>query len=70
MSGRQDLRDRYDDRPDERAAAHVDIGTEIEVPHNKLKGDRANPTRHGILFLSVTIRLCYVQPGVSDERPC
>jgi hypothetical protein len=42
-----------DDRPDEpRGRPHVDIGTEIEIPTNKLKWDKSNPTGHGIVFLS------------------
>ena len=42
-----------DDRPDEpRGRPHVDIGTEIEIPNNKLKWDKSNPTGHGIVFLS------------------
>jgi hypothetical protein len=54
-----------DDRPDEpRGRPHVDIGTEIEVPDNKLKWDKANPTGHGIVFLSRGgYVFCYVQPG-------
>lgn len=30
---------------------HVDIGTEIEIPTNKLKWDRGNPTGHNVLFM-------------------
>jgi len=54
-----------DDRPDEpRGRPHVDIGTEIEIPNNKLKWDRANPTGHGVVFLSRNgYVFCYVQPG-------
>jgi hypothetical protein len=54
-----------DDRPDEpRGRPHVDIGTEVEVPNNKLKWDRSNPTGHGIIFLSRGgFVFCYVQPG-------
>jgi hypothetical protein len=54
-----------DDRPDEpRGRPHVDIGTEIEIPNNKLKWDRSNPTGHGIVFLSRSgYVFCYVQPG-------
>jgi hypothetical protein len=41
-----------------------DIETEIEIPHNKLKWDKSNPTGHGIVFLSRTRYVfCYVQPG-------
>ena len=47
-----------------RGRPHVDIGTEIEIPNNKLKWDRANPTGHGIVFLSRSgYVFCYVQPG-------
>lgn len=54
-----------DDRPDEpRGRPHVAIGTEVEVPNNKLKWDRSNPTGHGIIFLSRGgFVFCYVQPG-------
>jgi hypothetical protein len=54
-----------DDRPDEpRGRPHIEIGTEIEIPNNKLKWDRANPTGHGIVFLSRGgYVFCYVQPG-------
>ncbi|MGJ4893798.1 hypothetical protein ACQR2B_06500 [Bradyrhizobium oligotrophicum] len=54
-----------DDRPDEpRGRPHVPMGTEIEVPPNKLKWDRGNPTGHGVIFLSRNRYVfCYVQPG-------
>lgn len=54
-----------DDRPDEPLGRpHVDVGTEIEIPTNKLKWDRGNPTGHGIVFLSRNRYVfCYVQPG-------
>lgn len=54
-----------DDRPDEpRGRPHVPVGTEVEVPSNKLKWDKSNPTGHGILFLSAgRYVFCYVQPG-------
>jgi len=43
---------------------YVEIGTEIEIPNHKLKWDRANPTGHGIVFLSRNgYVFCYVQPG-------
>lgn len=42
-----------DDRPDAPLRRpHVDIGTEIEIPSNKLKWDRGNPTGHAVVFLS------------------
>jgi hypothetical protein len=54
-----------DDRPDEpRRRPHIDIGTEIEIPNNKLKWDKSNPTGHGVVFLSrAGYVFCYVQPG-------
>lgn len=54
-----------DDRPDEpRKRAHVDVGTEVEIPDYKLKWDKKNPTGHGIVFMSSAGYLyCYVQPG-------
>jgi hypothetical protein len=54
-----------DDRPDEpRMRPHIDIGTEIEIPNNKLKWDKSNPTGHGVVFLSrAGYVFCYVQPG-------
>jgi hypothetical protein len=54
-----------DDRPDgPLLRPHVDVGTEIEIPNNKLKWDKSNPTGHGIMFLSRNRYVfCYVQPG-------
>ena len=54
-----------DDRPDEpRHRRHVPVGTEIEIPPEKLKWDRANPTGHSIVFLSQTgYVFCFVQNG-------
>ena len=54
-----------DDRPDEpRGRPHINVGTEIEIPNNKIKWDRGNPTGHGIVFLSrAGYVFCYVQPG-------
>lgn len=54
-----------DDRPDEpRGRPHVEVGTEIEIPPNKLKYDRGNPTGHGVVFISRgRYVFCYVQPG-------
>ena len=41
-----------DDRPDEpRHRPHLAIGTTIEIPDNKLKWDRGNPTGHAIVFI-------------------
>ena len=56
------ITDDRDDAP--RGRPHVAIGTEIEIPPNKLKWDRGNPTGHGIVFLSRGgYVFCYVQPG-------
>ena len=54
-----------DDRPDEPLGRrHIDSGTEIEIPTNKLKWDRSNPTGHGIIFLSRSDYVfCFVQGG-------
>jgi hypothetical protein len=54
-----------DDRPDEpRNRPHVPVGTVVEIPPNKLKWDRANPTGHGVVFLSRDLGVwCFVQPG-------
>lgn len=53
-----------DDRPDEpRGRPHIDIGTVIEIPPNKLKWDKGNPTGRGVIFLSRNRYVfCYVQP--------
>ena len=54
-----------DDRADEPLGRpHLDVGTEIEIPNNKFKWDKGNPTGHGIVFLSrAGYVFCYVQPG-------
>ncbi len=54
-----------DDRPDEpRGRPHLDIGTEFEIPTNKLKYDRGNPSNHALLFVSRNgYVFCFVQPG-------
>jgi hypothetical protein len=40
----------------------VDIGTEIEIPTNKLKWDKSNPVGHSIVFLSRQLYVyCFVQ---------
>ena len=56
------ITDDRDDRPLGRP--HIPVGTEIEIPPEKLKWDRGNPTGHNILFLS-TYRFvfCFVQTG-------
>lgn len=53
-----------DDRPDRplNMRHHVPVGTEIEVPKEKLKWDAGNPTGHVVIFLNVNnVALCYVQ---------
>ena len=54
------ITDDRDDSPLNRP--HVPVGTEIEVPPNKIKWDRGNPTGHNIIFLA-TYRFvyCFVQ---------
>ena len=54
-----------DDRPDEPLGRpHIDVGTAIEIPDNKLKWDRGNPTGHAIVFLSrAGYVFCFVQGG-------
>lgn len=40
----------------------IDLGTVIEIPDNKLKWDRGNPTGHSIVFLSrAGYVFCFVQ---------
>lgn len=42
-----------DDREDvTRGRPHRENGTEFEIPGNKLKFDRSNPTGHAVVFLS------------------
>jgi hypothetical protein len=39
-------------------------GTRIAVPNAKMKVDKGNPTRHGIIFLGVDGKVfCYVTPS-------
>src|ERR1700733_12729241 len=54
-----------DPRPDEPLRRkHLEVGTKIVVPNNKLKFDKSNPTGHGIIFLSKGDYVyCYVAPG-------
>jgi hypothetical protein len=53
-----------DPRPDEPLhRRHIDIGTRIVVPKNKLKYDASNPTGHGIIFLGLgDYVFCYLPP--------
>lgn len=55
------ITDDRDDGPLQRP--HVPVGTEIEIPDQKLKWDRGNPTGHSVLFYAVGPRavLCFVQ---------
>lgn len=52
-----------DDRPDMPSGrVHRDIGTEFEIPPNKLKWDAGNPTGHAVIFLRVDGMVwCFVQ---------
>lgn len=54
-----------DTRNDEKLKRrHVEVGTRILIPHDKLKYDQSNPTGHGIIFLSRGDYVyCYVAPG-------
>jgi hypothetical protein len=56
-----------DDRPDEPLGRpHIAVGTEIEVPNEKLKWDQGNPTGHNVLFVNVYgYTFCYVMGGGS-----
>jgi hypothetical protein len=43
---------------------HIETGTRITVPNNKIKWDRSNPTGHGIIFIGFNRSvLCYLPPG-------
>lgn len=44
---------------------HIDPGTHIPVPNEKMKWDKGNPTGHGIIFLSASDGhvYCYVAPA-------
>jgi len=56
------ITDDRDDAPLHRP--HVDIGTEIEIPQNKMKWDRGNPTGHSIVFMSRSqFVFCFIQGG-------
>ena len=52
-----------DDRPDKPLGRpHIPVGTEFEIPNEKLKYDRGNPTGHAILFVNVHGYVwCFVQ---------
>jgi hypothetical protein len=52
------ITDDRDDAPLRRP--HIAMGTEVEVPSEKLKYDRGNPTGHNIIFLSSGTTFHYV----------
>jgi hypothetical protein len=54
-----------DTRPDEPLGRqHVEPGTKIVIPHNKIKYDKGNPTGHGIVFLNLYGSVfCYLPPS-------
>lgn len=56
-----------DPRPDEPLRRpHRAIGTEFEIPNDKLKYDRGNPTGHAVLFISSTgLVYCFVTGTLS-----
>jgi hypothetical protein len=56
------ITDTRDDEPLNRP--HVEPGTRIIVPPNKLKWDSGNPTGHIVIFLGYSHKVyCYVQNG-------
>ena len=56
------ITDDRDDAPLRRP--HIPVGTMIEIPPNKIKWDRGNPTGHIVVFLSTTRYVyCFVQNG-------
>lgn len=56
------ITDDRDDAPLHRP--HIPVGTVIEIPPNKIKWDRGNPTGHIVVFLSTTRYVyCFVQNG-------
>lgn len=54
-----------DERPDAPLGRpHVDVGTRILIPNNKIKHDAGNPTGHGIVFVNPHgYVFCYLPPG-------
>jgi hypothetical protein len=43
---------------------HIDPGTRISIPNQKMKLDKGNPTIHGYVFIGSNGQLyCYVAPG-------
>ena len=56
------ITDTRDDKPLGRQ--HVPPGTRIEVPPNKMKWDRGNPTGHVVIFLGPGLSVyCFVMNG-------
>lgn len=56
------ITDTRDDKPLGRP--HVPPGTRLEVPPNKLKWDRGNPTGHVVIFLGPSLSVyCFVMNG-------
>lgn len=56
------ITDDRDDAP--RRRPHIEVGTEFEIPPNKLKWDSGNPTGHAVIFLSQAKYVwCFVQGG-------
>lgn len=50
-------------------AQHIEAGTRVTVPNNKIKWDHSNPTGHGIIFIGIGGDVfCYLPPGV-DRFP-
>jgi hypothetical protein len=42
----------------------IPAGTRIEIPNQKMKWDKGNPTGHGIVFIGTGGQVyCYVTPG-------
>ena len=55
-----------DDRPDEPLhRPHVPVGTEIEIPNEKIKYNDGNPTGHTVVFLASSSHYvyCFVMNG-------
>ncbi len=64
------ITDERDDAPLRRP--HIDVGTKIVVPKERIKFDQGNPTGHGIIFVAAIrqdnkviggIVYCYLPPG-------
>lgn len=53
-----------DERPDAPLnRPHIELGTRVIVPNNKMKWDEGNPTGHGVIFIGQPGIYCYVAPG-------